>query len=101
MGIVGRNNIASLSLTEKKSFSGKGPSTCLENAVICEPFLSSNRIMLENLGITEHTSINWHSFSIELCQFGLEHVQNKLGGPGVEVKIDETLDQKKKKKSLS
>lgn len=51
----------------------------------------SQRIMFENLEMNYRTSVDWTSCCSEVCQFWLEHVQEKLGGPGVEVEIDENI----------
>lgn len=56
-----------------------------------------HRIIFENLEIAKDTSVNWRSFCSKVCQFWLENGQEKLGGPGVEVDLDETILNKHNK----
>ena len=50
---------------------------------------------VDNLGISERTSVDWRSFCSEVCQGWVER-QEPIGGPGIIVEIDETYFVKRK-----
>jgi len=52
------------------------------------PFPRSNLIIME-LGLSDHTVVDWSSFCREVCVYWLEKCSAVLGGPGVVVEIDE------------
>lgn len=41
------------------------------------------RIMLQNFDISLHTFVDWQSFCCEACQYWLEQVKDKIGGPSI------------------
>lgn len=98
-GIVG---MLLLFLTKKKQtpFFGKGLSTCFESAIIfLKPFPWSNMESQEDyvrktLNCWAHFS-RWALFCSKVCQFWLEHVPDKLGGPSVEVEIETVISRRK------
>ncbi|CAI9724867.1 Hypothetical predicted protein [Octopus vulgaris] len=55
-----------------------------------QPSWSINSVM-ENLELTRKTSRDWLSLCAEVCQYWAENQQNVIGGPGLEVEVDETV----------
>lgn len=52
---------------------------------------SSHDCLIDHLDICRKTSVDWRSFCSEVCIHWVEYHQNQIGGPEIEVEIDETV----------
>ncbi|KAK3924027.1 Pyruvate-flavodoxin oxidoreductase [Frankliniella fusca] len=50
----------------------------------------------QELGIAEHTVVDWYNFCMELCVEVVDRFSEQIGGPGEIVEIDESLFSKRK-----
>ncbi|XP_054770517.1 uncharacterized protein LOC129278343 [Lytechinus pictus] len=56
----------------------------------------SQKLIIQQLQLSDHTSVDWAMFCREVCLESLNNQQNQLGGPGKFVEIDECKIGKRK-----
>ena len=55
-----------------------------------------NSFLVDNLGLSRTTTVDWYNFCREVCMVWVEDHSQKIGGPGLTVEIDESMFTKRK-----
>ena len=57
---------------------------------------STNKMMIQQIGWSPNTVVDWKTYTRDLCAVAMKHCNYAIGGPGIEVQIDESKFGKRK-----